>query len=166
VFSNLTGLDIEQFKFLFNSIQNEITLYNQSKFKTKADLLLSYLMYLRTNICSIFLGYLFNLKESNICLNFKKLENKISSIMKKEMEKAKIQIVNDMSLNKDKILELITDVTECEIKKPKDKDKRQRVYSGKKKKCTKKKEIIITQDKMIIVISSNIIAQFMEAIFS
>ena len=86
--------------------------------------------------------------------------------MQEEMEKAKIQIVNDMSLNKDKILELITDVTECEIKKPKDKDKRQKVYYGKKKKCTKKKEIIITQDKMIIVISSNIIAQFMEAIFS
>ena len=28
VFSNLTGLNIEQFKFLLNSIQNEITLYN------------------------------------------------------------------------------------------------------------------------------------------
>ena len=87
VFSNLTGFNIEQFKCLFNSIQNEITLYNQSKFKTKADLLLSYLIYLRTNICYIFWGYLFNLNESNICRNFKKLDNKISSIMKKEMYK-------------------------------------------------------------------------------
>jgi len=111
-------------------------------------------MYLRTNICYIFLGYLFNLNESNICRNFKKLDNKISSIMKKEMEKAKIQIVKDMSLDKNKILELITDVTEFEIEKPKDKDKRKKVYSGKKKKCTKKKEISITQDKMIIAISS------------
>jgi hypothetical protein len=34
--------------------------------------------------------------------------------------------------------ELITDVTEFEIEKPKDKDKRKKVYSGKKKKCTKK----------------------------
>ena len=45
MFSNLTELNIEQFKFLFNSISNEITLYSQSKFKTTADLLLSYLMY-------------------------------------------------------------------------------------------------------------------------
>ena len=54
-----------------------------------------------------------------------------------------------MSLNKNKILELIIDVTEFEIEKLK--DKRKKVYSDKKKK-EGKKEISITQDKMIIAI--------------
>ena len=56
--------------------------------------------------------------------------------MQKKTGKEKIQIVNDMSLNKNKILELIIDVTEFEIEKLK--DKRNKVYSDKKKKEGKK----------------------------
>jgi hypothetical protein len=67
--------------------------------------------------------------------------------MQKKTGKEKIQIVNDMSLNKNKILELIIDVTEFEIEKLKGKHprckppgfkyllyKRKKVYSDKKKK--------------------------------
>lgn len=153
IFNNLTGLTTNQFNQLLDSVQDEIILYNQSKFKTKADLILSYLIYLRTNICYIFLGYLFNLDASNICRNFKKLDNKLSSIVSKGMEKLKLNITKDLSLTKDKILELIVDVTELEIEKPKNKDKRKKAYSGKKKQCSKKKEIIVTKDKMIISVS-------------
>lgn len=152
-FVNLTGLNVNQFNQLLNAIEDEIVLYNQSKFKTKADLILSYLMYLRTNTCYVFLGYLFNLDASNICRNFKKLDDKLSSVMNKAMEKLKLKIKKDLSLTKDKILELIVDVTELEIQKPADKDKRRKAYSGKKKRCSKKKEIIVTKDKMIVSIS-------------
>ena len=153
IFINLTVLNVNQFNQLLDSAKDEIVLYNQSKFKTKADLLLSYLIYLRTNICYIFLGYLFNLDASNICRNFKKLDSKLSSIVSRSMEKLKLKIIKDLSLTKDKILELIVDVTELEIEKPKNRDKRKKAYSGKKKQCSKKKEIVVTKDKMIISIS-------------
>lgn len=153
IFNNLTGLTIDQFNQLLDSVQDEIILYNQSKFKTKGDLLLWYLIYLRTNICNIFLGYLFNLDASNICRNFKKLDNKLSLIVNKGMEKLKLNIKKDLSLTKDKILELIVDVTELEIDRPKNKDKRKKTYSGKKKQYLKKKEIVVTKDKMIISVS-------------
>lgn len=71
IFINLNGLSVNQFNQLLHSAEDEIALYNQYKFKTKADLLLSYLIYLRTNICYVFLGYLFNLDASNICRNFR-----------------------------------------------------------------------------------------------
>ena len=129
IFINLTGLNINQFNQLLDSAKDEIVLYNQSKFKTKADLLLSYLIYLRTNICYVFLGYLFNLDASNICRNFKKLDNKLSSIVSRSMEKLKLKIIKDLSLTKDKILELIVDVTELEIEKPKDEKSLQRMDS-------------------------------------
>ena len=74
-------------------------------------------MYLRTNTCYVFLGYLSNLDASNICRNFKKLDDKLSSVMNKAMEKLKLKIKKDLSLTKDKILELIVDVTELEIQK-------------------------------------------------
>ena len=123
--------------------------------KPKKTCFLSYLIYLRTNICYIFLGYLFNLDASNICRNFKKLDNKLSSIVSNSMEKLKLNTKKDLSLTKDKILELIVDVTELEIEKPKNKDKRRKTYSGKKKQCSKKKEIVVTKDKMIISVSSS-----------
>jgi len=69
------------------------------------------------------------------------------------MEKLKLNIKKDLSLTKDKILELIVDVTELEIDRPKNKDKRKKTYSGKKKQCSKKKEIVVTKDKMIISVS-------------
>ena len=154
IFINLTGLRLNQFNQLLDLAQDEMVLYNQAKFKTKADLLLSYLIYLRTNICYMFLGYLFNLDASNICRNFKKLDDKLSSIVSRSMEKLKLKIIKDLSLTKDKILELIVDVTELEIEKPKSKDKRKKAYSGKKKQCSKKKEVIVTKDKMIVSIST------------
>jgi hypothetical protein len=69
------------------------------------------------------------------------------------MEKLKLNIKKDLSLTKDKILELIVDVTELEIDRPKNKDKRKKTYSGKKKQYLKKKEIVVTKDKMIISVS-------------
>ena len=48
---------------------------------------------------------------------------------------------------------MIVDVTELEIDRPKNKDKRKKTYSGKKKQYLKKKEIVVTKDKMIISVS-------------
>ena len=45
------------------------------------------------------------------------------------MEKLKLKMIKDLSLTKDKILELIVDVTELEIEKPKDENILQRMDS-------------------------------------
>ena len=63
------------------------------------------------------------------------------------MEKLKLNIKKDLSLTKDKILELIVDVTELEIDRPKNKDKRKKTYSGKRNNARRRKKLLLQKIK-------------------
>ena len=113
-----------------------------SQLSTIEDQVLCTLLYYRTYNSQEFLGFLFNLHESNICRLLKKIE----PLMAK-----KITIVKDRSLTPEKIMKLITDATEIKIQRPKTGQKK--FYSGKKKTHTIKSEMTMSEDGKIISVS-------------
>ena len=90
------------------------------------------------------MGFLFNLDDSNICRQIKKIEPLLAK---------KISITKDRSLTGDKILELLADVFEQPTQRPKKKQKRS--YSGKKKRHTKKAEIVMEKGGRIVSVSKS-----------
>lgn len=115
-----------------------------SHLPTLEDKLVCLLIYYRTYITHIFLGYLFNLHESNICRLLKKIEPLLAK---------KITIIKDRSLTSDKVLELLADVTEQPTQRPIKGQKRS--YSGKKKRHTIKTEVVMQADGKIISVSKS-----------
>src|ERR1700733_11588462 len=81
-FIRMTGLTIQEFKELVNKIapsyqqieESKLCHGRNSRLVTLEDKLRCVLIYYRTYITHVFLGYLFNLHASNICRLFKKLE--------------------------------------------------------------------------------------------
>lgn len=150
-FKRITGVSIKEFA----AIVQEVRPYEKEEAKklghgrnshlpTLEDKLVCLLIYYRTYITHIFLGYLFNLHESNICRLLKKIESLLAN---------KITITKDRSLTSDKVLELLADVTEQPTQRPIKKQKRS--YSGKKKRHTIKTELVMQADGKIISVSKS-----------
>ena len=106
-FLHLTGVKIEEFRELVERIKSDWERIQESKkcdgrtaqLSTIEDQVLCTLLYYRTYNSQEFLGFLFDLHESNICRLLKKIE----PLMAK-----KITIVKDRSLTPEKIMKLIT----------------------------------------------------------
>jgi len=98
------------------------------------DKVLCVLIYYRTYITHTFLGYLFNLHNANICRLLKKIEPLLAN---------KVTIKKDRTLNCEKLLKILADVTEQPTQRPSKEQKKS--YSGKKKKHTLKTEIVIEE---------------------
>ena len=149
-FLHLTGVKIEEFRELVERIKSDWERIQESKkcdgrtaqLSTIEDQVLCTLLYYRTYNSQEFLGFLFDLHESNICRLLKKIE----PLMAK-----KITIVKDRSLTPEKIMKLITDATEIKIQRPKNGQKK--FYSGKKKTHTIKSELTMPEDGKIISVS-------------
>src|SRR6185369_10670608 len=86
----------------------------------------------RTYVTHVFLGYLFNLHNANICRLIKKMEPLLAK---------KVTITKDTSLTSQEVLKLLADVTEQPTQRPVKKQKKS--YSGKKRRHTIKTEIIV-----------------------
>ena len=150
ILRKLTGVTIKEFQEILTLIakewqklqENKIRNTKPHKIKTTEDKLLCLLVYYKCYISHVFLGFLFNVNDSTITRLFQKLEPILAR---------KIHIKKDRNLTPDKILELIVDVTEINIQRPKNKKKQKENYSGKKKRHTKKLEIIIDKKTKEIV---------------
>ena len=143
LFIRLTGLKIADFLHLVELIKSDWEKFEASKkchgrnykIKTLEDKMLCLLMYYRTYTNMLFLGFIFGVSDANVCRLFVKLEKMIAPhfslkrLIKKE-------------LSKDELLELLIDVSETPIQRPKGKSAKKLYYSGKKKKHTAKYEII------------------------
>jgi len=101
-------------------------------------------MYYRTYISHVFLGYLFNLHNSNICRLLRKMEPLLAK---------KISIKKDRNLTAEKVLKLLADVSEQPTQRPSKKQKKS--YSGKKKRHTMKTEIVMREDGKILSVSKS-----------
>lgn len=151
-FLQLTGLKIEDFNKIIDQVRSEWDLRESKKkshgrkshFESFEDRVLCAVIYYRSYISHTFLGYLFNLHNSNICRNLQIIEPLLAK---------KITITKDRSLTQDRILEIIVDCTEQKIQKPKKKQKAS--YSGKKKIHTVKTEIVIDINKRILNVSNS-----------
>jgi len=108
------------------------------------DKVLCVLIYYRTYITHTFLGYLFNLHNANICRLLKKIEPLLAN---------KVTIKKDRTLNCEKLLKILADVTEQPTQRPSKKQKKS--YSGKKKKHTLKTEIVIEESGKILSVSKS-----------
>lgn len=150
-FLRLTGLPVPDFLRLYASIQPlwqakvELSKKRQgrsSKLKDLKDKLLCLLIYYRCYITHEFLGYLFQIHNSNVSRLFKRLE----PLMAK-----KITIKKDPTLTEEALINILIDVTEQGTQRPKKKQKK--FYSGKKKKHTLKTEVIMREDGKILAVS-------------
>lgn len=105
------------------------------------DMLLILLLYYRSYVTQLYVGFLFGIDDSRVCRLIQKLEPLLAQIM---------AIPQERTL-KQEDLELLIDATEQSIERPK---KRQKVfYSGKKKRHTLKTEIRTTLQGKIIHVS-------------
>jgi hypothetical protein len=111
------------------------------------------LMYSRLYVSSTLLAYLFNLTQTNVLKDIRKLEPLVCEVLplpKKLHEKVgRLQTLDEV----EEIFpgfKAFLDATEQEIPRPKDKRKRKTHYSGKKKKHTVKTQIVVNQDGLIV----------------
>lgn len=154
IFRQLTGLKVEEFQKVVEKVRQEWERIEKQKkchgrkshIGTLEDKILCVLIYYRTYITHPFLGYLFNLHNSNICRLLKRMEPLLAR---------KITIKKDRTMTPEKVLRVLADVTEQPIQRPKDVKKRKKSYSGKKKSNTIKTEIIIEETGKILSVSKS-----------
>jgi hypothetical protein len=151
-FTRISGLSIEIFNKLVTKVRpcfqqleaKKLRHGRRSHLPTLEDKLLCVLVYYRTYISHVFLGYLFNLHNSNICRLLKKMEPLLAK---------KITITKDRSLTAEKVLQILVDVSEQPTQRPIKRQKQS--YSGKKKRHTIKTEIAIQEDGKVLSLSKS-----------
>ena len=110
IFKRITGLSAEEFEKVIEKVRPEWEkIEAQKKCKGRPsnlprleDKVLCLLIYYRTYITHLFLGYLFHLDDSNVCRLFKKIEPLLAK---------KVTIKKDKDLTPEKILKRLADVT-------------------------------------------------------
>jgi len=130
VFQKLSGLDVKEFEIIaqkleptWKELQESKKLDGRpSKLDGLRDTLLATLIYSRTYVTYEFLGFLFGLDVSNIWRAIKKIEPMVIKV---------VAIKKDRTLTSDELMNLIVDVTEQPINRPK--NRQRKFYSGKKK---------------------------------
>lgn len=152
-FRMLTGITIEKFDEILEELKpiyeawNLQRLLNRKRIRAPRsgnefyleleDRLLMLLMYYRTYVTHVFLGFLFRIDDSNISRNINPLQPLLAKIFKIPERR--------IVLSEDEIVDLFFDGTEQPINRPK---KQQRKwYSGKKKRHTIKHQIAVVKVK-------------------
>jgi transposase len=108
------------------------------------DMVLMLLLYYRSYVTQMFVGYLFGLDDSRVCRIIQKLEPLLAKVM---------AIPKEKYLSQEEVEATLVDATEQPIERPK---KGQRAYySGKKKRHTLKTEIRTTLKGRIIHVSKS-----------
>jgi len=150
IFNRLFGVSVSQFDEILLKIEPQwekqvINLYKRPGRDYKlelADMLLMLMLYYRSYITQMFIGFLFGIDDSRVCRIIQKLE----PILAKEMALTKTK-----HLSKEEVESPIIDATEQPIERPQKNQKK--YYSGKKKRHTIKTEIRITRKGRIVHVS-------------
>lgn len=150
IFNRLFGMSPQQFEEILRKVERRwqkkvIGAYKRPGRDYKldvSDMLLMLLLYYRSYITQIFVGYIFGIDDSRVCRIIKTMESIMPDIMKLSIEH---------KLTKGEVEELIIDATEQPIERPKNDQKA--YYSGKKKRHTVKTEIRINLEGKILHVS-------------
>ena len=149
-FTRLTGVKIDDFKEIVEKVRPDWDKLQKKKkvsgrpsqLKTLEDEILLTLIFYRFYVTHTFLGYFFNLDNSNVCRHLKKIEPLLAK---------NLAINKDRTLSADELTVIIVDATEVQTQRP---QKNQRnFYSGKKKRHTQKVEVQINKKGKIINVS-------------
>lgn len=178
-FQKMTGLTVEQFDRVAEIVrpyweraertrlsrpdrQRAIGAGGKYRLRTLHDKLLVLFIYFRTYITMEFLGYLFDLDRANICRLIRRLQPVVNEAAllrgdkpkRDRRRKRKINNLEDFLREYPELAELIVDVTEQRIQRPKRNQKA--YYSGKKKCHTLKSQIVISKAGEIIDVNRSV----------
>jgi hypothetical protein len=169
VFRYFSGLELHEFDALNSKIKERYAAFEQKRlfradrkravgaghpFKLPlTDRLLMLMVYYHLYVSSTLAAYLFDLSQSNVLKNIRKLEPLVSQVLplpKKQHKKARrLQTLDEVEAMFPGFKAFL-DATEQEIPRPKSKRKRKTHYSGKKKRHTVKTQITVNKDGLIV----------------
>jgi len=169
VFRYFSGLELHEFDALNSKIKERHSVFEQKRlfradrkrkvgaghpFKLSlTDRFLMLLVYYHLYVSSTLAAYLFDLSQTNVLKNIRKLEPLVSEVLplpKKQHKKARrLQTLDEIEAMFPGFKAFL-DATEQEIPRPKSKRKRKTHYSGKKKRHTVKTQITVNKDGLIV----------------
>ena len=169
VFRYFSGLELHEFDALNSKIEERHSAFEQKRlyradrtrgvgaghpFKLSLpDRLLMLLVYYHLYVSSTLAAYLFDLSQTNVLKNIRKLEPLVSEVLplpKKQQKKVRrLQTLDEVEAVFPGFKAFL-DATEQEIPRPKSKSKRKTHYSGKKKRHTIKTQIAVNKDGLIV----------------
>jgi hypothetical protein len=152
IFNRLVGMPVKDFEVILEKLtplweKKILSAYKRPgrNFKLNlADMLMMLLIYYRSYITQVFLGYLFGIDDSRVCRLIKRLEPLLARV---------VAIRKDRHLSQKELENLIIDATEQPIERPK--KGQGKYYSGKKKRHTLKTEIRVTPQGRIFHVSKS-----------
>jgi hypothetical protein len=169
LFRSLTGVEVSEFNSIYTRAQIKYVEHEQKRLSREnrkrkvgaghpfklhlQERLLMFLVYYRLYITSTLTGVLFELDQSNVLKDIRKLEPLLKDVLptpKKLHDKAKrLQTLQEIEAMFPE-LKAFLDATEQEIPRPKNKHKRKTHYSGKKKRYTVKTQLTVNKKHLII----------------
>lgn len=169
LFARFTGLTVKEFNQLFETVEKEYPKFEVERLSRKdrvkaigqgrkfklnlKDRLIMFLVYYRLYITYALSEFLFDLNQSNIHRNIKRLEPLIERCIPvpKKLHK-KMRRIGTLEELEELVpeLKLFLDATEQEIPRPKNKRRRKSHYSGKKKRHTVKTQIMTNKKGLIV----------------
>jgi len=169
VFRYFSGLEVQEFDALNSKIKEKYDAFEQKRlsrgdrkraigaghpFKLPlTDRLLMLLVYYHLYVSSTLAAYLFDLSQTNVLKDIRKLEPLVSEVLplpKKQHEKVRrLQTLDEIEAMFPGFKAYL-DATEQEIPRPKSRHKRRTHYSGKKKKHTVKTQIAVNKAGLIV----------------
>ena len=168
-FQKFTGITVQQFDFLFSKIEKQYKITEMQRLSKRERIrdigagrpfklsvkerILMLLIYYRCYTSYDLLEYLFGVDSSTVCRDIAKIEPAVIQCIpipaKIYADSKKITNMQELQVFFPDFY-AITDATEQQISRPKDKHKRKTHYSGKKKKHTIKNQITINLKGEII----------------
>jgi hypothetical protein len=151
-FQRLFGVSVAKFDAILQKVeplwqQKVISGYKRPGRDSKldiSDMVLMLLLYYRSYVTQVFVGYMFGIDDSRVCRIIRRLEPILASVM---------AIQKCQKLSKEEVENLIIDATEQPIDRPQRRQKP--YYSGKKKRHTLKTEIRVNLKGRIVHVSKS-----------
>jgi hypothetical protein len=169
LFKSFTGLELAEFDSIYKEIESRYSQYELKRlskrkrtrkvgagnhFKlTVRDRFLMLLMYYRLYITHTLSGFLFDLDQSNVYRDIRHIEPLVKRCIPLPERlyniTRRLRTVEEVKKYFPEFKAFI-DVTEQEIQRPKDKNKKRNYYSGKKKKHTVKTQLMVNNEGKIL----------------
>lgn len=169
IFRSLTGLEVSEFNSVHSNVEAKYDEYEAKRLSRKnrkrkvgaghpyklplQERLLMFLLYYRLYMTSTLTGVLFDLDQSNVLKDIRKLEPLVKEVLptpKKLHDKARqLQTLEEIEAMFPEFKAFL-DATEQEIPRPKNKHKRKTHYSGKKKRHTVKTQLTVNEKDLIV----------------
>jgi len=168
-FKSFVGLDVAEFDSLYATVESRYEEFEQKRLSRTErkrsigagrpfehllkDRLLMLLVYYRLYVTSILVGYLFDLDQTNVLRDIRRLEPLVKDCVplpKKIYESTRrARTLEEVEEYFPGFIAII-DSFEQEIPRPKNKRRRKSYYSGKRKKHTVKTQLAVNKDGLVI----------------